>query len=87
MGLSDADRQALIASLGTLKDDLRNLAERRKNESSIQLVQQQKRLFDIVRDRVTRSLSARGQVQLDAYIQFEVKRRIKIYGGQMPAHP
>ena len=91
MGLSAADRQALISVLSPLREQLDGIELARSNvapgpSASAKLVDLNAQVTGAVataRVGLIRSLTTDGLNRLDRYVQTHVKARIKVYGGGM----
>jgi hypothetical protein len=82
--LSQFDRQALILSLQTLREDLDRVDQDARNagmaETSTDFSGQRRTLLENARIRLATALSEDGQNRLAAFVQRHVKRHIVIYG-------
>jgi len=89
LGLSPADRQALIANLAPFRAQLDNIQSARAAVGSgpsaptqlMNLRSQESTLAATTLQKIQGSLTADGMSLLDQYVRTHVKAHIKIYGG------
>jgi hypothetical protein len=90
MGLSQEDKDALIAALRGVSAELKDITEQRKQwatdspsaRSALETLRHREdQLFNNAQTRLRESLSLGGLMHLDAYIQQHIKPRIVIYGA------
>jgi hypothetical protein len=79
------DRVAFARALGSLREELTSLENRRSAGGSAQQFHEDRgKALRNARTRVGFALSPAGYGRLDAYVKTEVKRRIKVYRAPMP---